>query len=182
MPHRRDIRRLAMQVLYQFDLRGGGDAQAILEGLNDGPDAEEVRGPAFALASEAWATRLDADRLVRELAPAWPTHRQPPVDKAILRLAHHEMVSGRAPLRVVINEAVELAKTFSGEASPAFVNGVLDKLAKRLAAEGKLAPAGEDASADASASAGPSGAQDAWLDDALARARPASPAAGEEAT
>ena len=57
------------------------------------------------------------------------------MDRAILRLAHYEMTSGRTNPKVVVNEAVELAKEFSTERSPAFVNGVLDKVLKRMAAK-----------------------------------------------
>jgi transcription antitermination protein NusB len=133
MSHRRDIRRLAMQVLYQLDLRGEADAQPIRDSLDEGGiDPDEVRGPAFELAMAAWQVHTKADTLVSELAPAWPTARQPPVDRAILRLAYHEMVSGYSPVKVAINEAIELAKEYGGEDSGAFVNGVLDKLAKRV--------------------------------------------------
>ena len=125
--------------------------------LEDGPDDASIREPAFALASDAWGARIEADRLVRELAPAWPTHRQPPVDRAILRLAYHEMVSGHAPAKVAINEAIELAKTFSGEASPAFINGVLDKIAKRI---GPVKPQSQASAPDIAQG-------DDWLADAL---------------
>ena len=66
------------------------------------------------------------------LAPKWPTHRQPAVDRAILRLAYHEMKSGRTPIKVVINEAVELAKGYCSKESPPFINGVLDKMARQI--------------------------------------------------
>jgi len=68
---------------------------------------------------------------VAALSPDWPTHRQPVVDRNILRLAYFEIVSGAAPPKVAINEAVELAREFSTEKSPAFVNGVLDKIMKQ---------------------------------------------------
>ena len=70
-----------------------------------------------------------------QLAPDWPTHRQPPLDRAILRLAHYEMTSGHAPIKVAINEAVELAKNYCAERSPPFINGVLDKMARCLEGE-----------------------------------------------
>lgn len=152
MAKRRDIRRLAMQVLYQLDLRGEADAPMIREGLAEGPDAGETAEAGFTLALAAWKGHGPADEMATELAPQWPTHRQPPVDRAILRLAHHEMVTGRSPAKVAINEAVELAKEFCSQQSPAFVNGVLDKMAKRLDAEGKI-PAQAPA--------------DPWLADAL---------------
>ena len=69
---------------------------------------------------------------MRELAPDWPTYRQPVIDRCILRLAYFEMVTNRAPPKVVINEAVELAKEFSTDKSATFVNGVLDKIYRSL--------------------------------------------------
>lgn len=154
---RRDIRRLAMQVMYQLDLRGAADAPMIGATLDQEQDGESVRRAGFELAQRAWLDHAEADRLVAELAPQWPTHRQPPVDRAILRLAYHEMISGRTPVKVAINEAVELAKQYSGENSPAFINGVLDKLAKRITPRA-AAPAAPDA-------------PDAWLGDALRQAK-----------
>ena len=155
MPTRRDIRRLAMQALYQLDLGAEPDAGALASALDEEFDAAPVRSAAVALALAAWHNRAEADAHIAELSPDWPTHRQPPVDRAILRLAHHEMVSGHAPAKVAINEAVELAKRYAAEASGAFVNGVLDKLAKRLADAGRIPPATP-----------PAPPTDAWLRDA----------------
>jgi N utilization substance protein B len=132
MLSQRDIRKLAMQILYQIDLRGPEDLAAIEQGLQNTTDSPEMCKQGMELAAAAWETHAQADALVQELAPNWPTHRQPPVDRAILRLAHYEMTSGRTPPKVAINEAIELAKQFSSEHAPAFVNGVLDKAAKRL--------------------------------------------------
>lgn len=87
------------------------------------------------LALAAFGDRRAADQAVRELAPTWPAHRQPGVDRAILRLAHYEMTSGVSQPKVAVNEAVELAKRYSTERSPAFVNGVLDKVLKRVLRE-----------------------------------------------
>lgn len=144
----RDIRRLAFQALYQLDARGGSagatlpdqeDPTAVLQGMM--ADAESVDDPkytagdvkkAFLLASAAFADRARADAFMTEAAPGWPAHRQAAVDRAILRLAHHEMVSGATPPKVAVNEAVELAKAFSTEKSPAFINGLLDKLLKEV--------------------------------------------------
>lgn len=139
----RDIRRLAFQVLYQLDARGGGDAQSVLESLEHVEDYTPAdRRKAFVLASEAFAARSAADEQMTKLAPAWPVHRQAAVDRAILRLAHYEMTSGRTHPKIAVNEAVELAKEFSTDRSPAFVNGLLDKVLKQvLAAKGEPADA-----------------------------------------
>lgn len=156
MTKRRDIRRLAMQVLYQIDMSSETDRDAIYASVDDDFDSEAVRQAAVELALQAWGTKADADALVADLAPDWPTHRQPPVDRAILRLSYHEMVTGRTPVKVAINEAVELAKRFGSEDSPAFINGVLDKIAKKLNEEGKI-PDPQTAPP----------AEDAWLADAV---------------
>lgn len=132
MSKRREIRRLAMQLLYQIDLRGEEDLDAITESLSESLFSSKVSEPALRLATGAWRQRVKADVIVQVLAPDWPTHRQPPVDRAILRLAHHEIVTGIVPAKIAINEAVDLAKTFGAENSPSFVNGVLDKMAKRM--------------------------------------------------
>ncbi|MDX2115869.1 MAG: transcription antitermination factor NusB [Planctomycetota bacterium] len=136
----RDIRRLAFQAMYQLDVRGELEApfvQESLAGLADEDPAEfsdaEVR-KAFELATLAFRARREADLAIAELAPGWPAHRQPSVDRAIIRLAHYEMTSGRTSPKIVVNEAVELAKRFSTDRSPAFVNGVLDKILKRVLA------------------------------------------------
>lgn len=128
----RDIRRLAFQVLYQLDARGERDAEDIMSGLDGAEDYSPAeRRKAFDLATAAYGDRARADELMTALAPAWPVHRQAPVDRAILRLAHFEITSGRVDARIAINEAVELAKAFSTEKSPGFVNALLDKVQKR---------------------------------------------------
>lgn len=143
MPAQREIRRLAFQALFQLDARGVDDADAIRSGLDAQAD-DAHRDAAMQLALAAFERRRAADAEFEALAPAWPAHRLAAVDRAILRLAHHEMTSGRTPPKVAVNEAVELAKAFSTDRSPAFVNGLLDKVLKRLAAErGAAAPGSE---------------------------------------
>lgn len=95
--NRRDVRRLAMQVLYQMDVTGVRDREAIIDGLDNDFDNPRVREQGTDLAINAWANHKEADEKIAELAPEWPTHRQPPVDRAILRLAFHEITSGHAP-------------------------------------------------------------------------------------
>lgn len=166
-----------MQVLYQLDLAGPADQQTLIENLEDEPGAPQAKVEAVGLALAAWDAHSAADEQISVLTPDWPTHRQPPVDRAILRLAYYEIVSNHAPQRVAINEAVELAKEFAGEHSPSFINGVLDKLAKRLApgsAPGSSLPGSsesESAVPPAPAVAAPKPdakpASDAWLKDAV---------------
>jgi N utilization substance protein B len=136
----RDIRRLAFQTLYQLDARGGPegapDQEAVLSAIMDDEEQRQEFTPgeikkSFLLASEAYAGRARADAFMLELAPTWPAHRQAAVDRAILRLAYHEMQAGAIDPRIVVNEAIELAKEFSTEKSPAFVNALLDKAVKK---------------------------------------------------
>ncbi|MFG0315404.1 MAG: transcription antitermination factor NusB, partial [Phycisphaerales bacterium] len=93
------------------------------------------REKAFRLAVNAWEQRGDADAVLGELSTEWSVSRMPVVDRSILRLAHYEMtrVDGSEP-KGVVNEAVELAKQFSTEQSPGFVNAILDKILKRVLA------------------------------------------------
>jgi N utilization substance protein B len=87
---------------------------------------EEPRAFAERLARAAWDHRRALDRLITQAAPNWPVHQIPPVNRNILRLALAELLFDReTPPKAVINEAVELAKTFGSETAPRFVNGVL---------------------------------------------------------
>lgn len=131
MSKRHQIRQLALQMLYQLDARGEDDREQIEQSIHDAPHGDTTKREAIDLAHAAWRGRDTLDQAVAELAPDWPTHRQPPVDRAILRLAGFELAEGLTPTAVVIDEAVELAKEFGSERSGAFINGVLDKIAKQ---------------------------------------------------
>ncbi len=126
---------MALQALYQLDARGGADADEVREGLIAGDDTARTREAAveaMALAQGAFERRAEADADLRLLAPTWPADRQPAIDRAIIRLAHYEMSAGGVNPKVAVNEAIELAKEFSTDRSPAFINGVLDKVLKRV--------------------------------------------------
>ena len=77
-----------------------------------------------------WEQRETIDPWIERLAPQWPPRRQPLVDRNLIRLAVWELTNTQTPPKVVIDEAIELAKQFSTEHSPAFVNGVLDAVLK----------------------------------------------------
>ena len=129
MPSPRDVRRCALQSMYQFD-SGDGPSETVRESLVHSAGSPDAHERGFAMAQRAWAIREEADAVVAAVAPDWPTYRQPVIDRNILRLAFCELTEGNTPPKVVINEAVELAKEFSTEKSPLFVNGVLDKIYK----------------------------------------------------
>ncbi len=128
----RDIRRLAFQTLFQLDARPEHQDE-VLAGVEtpDGFTDGEVRS-SLALAQAAYESRDRCDAAMAELAPEWPAYRLAPVDRAILRLAYHEMHAGTVNPKIAVNEAIELAKGFSTDKSPAFVNGLLDKVLKEV--------------------------------------------------
>lgn len=120
-----------MQVLFLWDSHGSNDplmARQAMENVSGADDA--AKQTAMDMAAGAWGQREAIDQWVERIAPQWPPRRQPPVDRNILRLGVWEMTSSDTPPKVVIDEAIELAKEFSTENSPAFVNGVLDAVLK----------------------------------------------------
>lgn len=145
----RDTRRLALLALYQLDAFKGEGAASIRDSLDDLDSLAEEgltfvdtdrgfsdaeRDKAMAIAQAAWDSHAGADAVFAGLAPEWPAHRMPAVDRAILRLCHYEMHAGSPP-KAVVNEGVELAKQFSTADSPKFVNALLDKVLKRILSE-----------------------------------------------
>jgi len=141
------IRRMAFLALFQLDARGELTDSELESSVLHGDDpkidaprmAPAMQTKAWALAREAFADRKRCDDVMKNLAPEWPAYRQAAVDRALLRLAHFEIHSERVPAPIAIDAAVELAKEFSTEKSPGFINALLDQAAKRQAAkkEGK---------------------------------------------
>ena len=132
MLKKRKTRELAMQLLFLWDSAGEPDTAASDQVLRDSGADDEVRRGALAMAGGAWEQRALIETQVERLAPQWPPRRQPGVDRNILRLAVWELGSADTPPKVVIDEAIELAKHFSTEQSPAFINGVLDSVLKEI--------------------------------------------------
>lgn len=124
----RDMRRCAIQAMYQFDFGHADSPETVRESLLDSPGSDASQQSGFDLAVRAWERHTEADAAITELAPDWPVYRQPVIDRNILRLAHYEMLHSDTPPKVAINDAVELAREFSTEKSPAFINGVLDRI------------------------------------------------------
>lgn len=130
MTGKRQARELALQVLFLWDAHGSTDSQTTQQITHDLSDDPITRQRATEMAEGAWKNHEQADAWIERLAPQWPPRRQPGVDRGILRLAVWELTHSDTPPKVVIDEAIELAKTFSTENSPAFINGVLDAVLK----------------------------------------------------
>lgn len=120
---------MAVQALYEMDI-AGHPAESSFSWLVDENDVpKESLDYALELAKGV-ADRLgEIDQQIRQHAPLWPVNQLPVVDRNILRQAIMEICFvSDVPTKVVINEAIELAKTFGSESSPRFVNGVLGSL------------------------------------------------------
>jgi N utilization substance protein B len=127
---RRKTREVAMQVLFVWDANGESNPDVAQKTVAQSTDDEAVRNAAVEMARQAWLGREASDAWVERLAPQWPPRRQPGVDRNLLRLAVWELTNTDTPPKVVIDEAIELAKQYSTGQSPAFVNGVLDAVLK----------------------------------------------------
>src|SRR5437016_5934753 len=130
MPSKRKIRELTLQLLFLWDAHGERNEEMTRQAVEDGAEDAVTRSRAIELARGAWENRQIADAWIERLAPQWPPRRQPGVDRNLLRLAVWELTNTATPPKVVIDEAIELAKEYSTEQSGAFVNGVLDAVLK----------------------------------------------------
>ena len=135
---RHQSRRLALQVLYAADLGVSGSRATsigeVFDGVADHFDLQEgARAFAKELAIGVEAHRAELDTRVGAHARNWRIERMAAVDRNVLRLAAYELSYTETPSQVVINEAIELARDFGSERSPAFVNGVLDAVAREIA-------------------------------------------------
>src|SRR3954471_16708620 len=130
MLNRRKIRQIAMQVLFVWDTHADRSQEDADRVAADATDDHETRRQAIEMADGTWAQRESIDQWVERLAPQWPPRRQPAVDRSLLRLAVWELTNTVTPPKVVIDEAIELAKEFSTEQSAGFINGVLDSVLK----------------------------------------------------
>ena len=141
---RRKARRRAFQVLYGFSFEAPVSARGMKKAFTDAPSDPAIPDPggedySLSLVEGAWAAREELDAIVQQHSQNWKLTRIAKVEITLLRLALFEMLhAADMPLRVVVNEAVELAKEFGDENSPAFINGILDAVAKAVD-QGKFA-------------------------------------------
>ena len=137
MPARHRSRQRALQVLYQWDMTKGPVEDAISSFYDtlgaDDQDTQPGRDEFMEeLAKGASQMAPAIDHRIAEKSENWKLERMPIVDRNILRLAIYEMSRKETPPAVVIDEALELARQFSGETSVPFINGVLDAVHKEI--------------------------------------------------
>ncbi len=129
-------RERALQALYQIDVAAEGIDEALAAFWKSfEPVEREVRELAEALVRGVAEHRRSVDDAIEEASSNWRLDRMARVDRNVLRLAVYELLQTDVPVKVVINEAIELGKKFGSESSGAFVNGVLDKVAAGLTPE-----------------------------------------------
>lgn len=124
--NRHYARVISFQVLYESDFREIHDIKALFKrhigNLElDGENVEFARE----LVEKAYGARAELDKTIEEVAPEWPIEKVAVIDRNILRLAICELKYFDTPPKVVINESIEIAKTFGSETSSKFINGVL---------------------------------------------------------
>lgn len=129
---RRRARIAALQALYEADSSHHAPLEVLERLVADQRLARATAAFARDLILGVLAQQDEIDQAIARAAPAWPVEQLPPVDRNILRLAIREMLGDNGtPVRAVINEAVELAKTFGSESSAKFVNGVLGAIERQ---------------------------------------------------
>jgi len=122
-----------MQGLYQLDVQGSDLLERLYGFFIENTSDDLVRKLASEWTRGTWENLAQCDELIASSTIKWQLSRLSPVDKSILRLAVYQLkFSPDMPGKVVINEAIELAKKFSTDKSPAFINGVLDAVLKKL--------------------------------------------------
>ena len=119
-----------MQMLFQWDMSPQEPRKLEVKFWKEAKAAESTSKHANALFEGAVNEIGALDEIITKHADNWKIERLAAIDRAVLRLAIHELRAGETPHKVVINEAVDLAKKFSSEDSGSFVNGVLDAFHK----------------------------------------------------
>lgn len=130
MKPRTRARSIALQVLYEFDIIGHPPGIVLEQRLEENPLDETLQHFARQIVMGVVPLTHQLDELIAQHAPEWPLDQVATVDRNILRIALWEIAQkDQTPLKVAINEAVELAKVFGSDSTPRFVNGVLGSLA-----------------------------------------------------
>jgi N utilization substance protein B len=137
---RRRARIVALQALFEIDSVDHDPSVVMQNRLEDTPLSEAGVEFARRLVSGVLQNVDVLDEYIQHNAPQWPVGQMAIVDRNILRIALYELAIDRTtPVKVAINEAVELAKMFGGESSHRFVNGVLGSFVTQMQASGQLA-------------------------------------------
>lgn len=128
MARRTKSREVAVQMLYQVDLNPEVGLQDVRAMVEESLEDEELRDFAWRLFVGVMESRPMLDQKIQSVAENWSLKRMAPTDRNVLRLGLFELLRTDTPHRVVLDEAIELARVFGSTQSAQFVNGILDKL------------------------------------------------------
>ena len=132
MKSRTKARSIALQVLYEVDISGHPPGLVLEQRLADDPLDKSLADFVQQIVTGVLPLVVRLDNFIAQHAPEWPLDQVAVIDRNILRIALWEFsVAGRTPVKVAINEAIELSKIFGSDSTPRFVNGVLGSLAAR---------------------------------------------------
>ena len=129
MKPRTRARSIALQVLYETDIASHSPVDVFKARLEEAPLADEHAEFARQIIFGVLPLTHELDQLIAKYAPEWPLDQIATIDRNILRIAFWEFaISRETPVKVAINEAVELAKLYGSDSAPRFINGVLGTL------------------------------------------------------
>jgi len=129
MKSRTRARSIALQVLYEIDIANHSPADILNQRLEETPLTDELADFSRQIIFGVLPLAQELDQIIAKYAPEWPLDQIAAIDRNILRVACWEFaVQGETPVKVAINEAVELAKMYGSDSAPRFINGVLGSL------------------------------------------------------
>ena len=123
---------MALQVLYEVDMTGHSPGTVLSQRLDEEPLDDSLAGFTSQIIFGVYPLFEKLDQFIAQHAPEWPLDQVAVIDRNIIRIALWEFaVANMTPVKVAINEAIELAKLYGSDSTPRFVNGVLGSLADR---------------------------------------------------
>ena len=139
MGKRRSSRELALKFLYQFELNGGDLDEQIKLFLERNSSQEDVANFMKELVVSLIDKMEEIDEIIQKFSDHWILDRMTVIDRNILRMGVCELLFNfSTPPKVVINEAIDIAKKYGNEDSPEFINGILDKVYNEIGQKGPL--------------------------------------------
>jgi N utilization substance protein B len=124
--NRRRARSVALKALYELDSTAHPIGTVLTYRLADESLADDTAAFVRQLVTGVWQHREELDQLIHQFAPEWPIDQMAVIDRNVLRIAIFEFSIARiTPMKVAINEAVEMAKAYGADSAPRFINGVL---------------------------------------------------------
>ena len=139
MGKKRSSRELALKFLYQFELNKGDLDEQIILFLERNPSQKDVEIFMKDLVVSLIDKMKEIDETIQKYSDHWVLDRMAVIDRNILRIGTFELLfSFSIPAKVVINEAIDIAKKYGNEDSPQFINGILDRVYKEIGQKGPL--------------------------------------------